>query len=62
MTTPPLFLPGKSRGQKSLASYSPQGCNYIYYIRINIPICKYSLGFPGDSVSKEFACNVGDLG
>ena len=25
MTTPPLFLPGESHGQRSLAGYSPQG-------------------------------------
>ena len=26
------------------------------------PICRYSLGFLAGLVSKEFACNVGDLG
>ena len=25
MTTTPVFLPGKSHGQRSLAAYSPQG-------------------------------------
>ena len=26
MATPPVFLPGKSHGQRSLVGYSPWGC------------------------------------
>ena len=26
MATPPIFLPGKSRRQRSLVGYSPWGC------------------------------------
>ena len=27
----PVFLPGKSHGQRSLASYSPRGCERVVY-------------------------------
>ena len=29
MATPPVFLPGESHGQRSLAGYSPQGCKEL---------------------------------
>jgi len=29
MTTPPVFLPGKSHGQRSLAGYSSWGCKEL---------------------------------
>ena len=50
----PVFLFGKSQGQRSLTGYSPQG--------------RKELEFPGGSVGKnppakqETACNVGDTG
>ena len=42
----PVFLPGKSHGQRSVVICS----NSVY------------LGFPGGSDGKESACNAGDLG
>ena len=29
MTTPPVFLPGESHGQRSLAGYSPWSCKEL---------------------------------
>ena len=29
MATPPVFLPGESHGQRSLAGYSPRGHNKL---------------------------------
>ena len=43
----PVFLPGKSHGQRSLAGYSPQGCNH----RPSIPPAW--LVFHGRTLSKE---------
>ena len=51
----PVFLPGKSHGQKSLASYSPQGHK-------ESDTTKQLWGFPCSSVGKESACSAGDLG
>ena len=48
MATSPVFLPGKSHGQRSLAGYSPWGrkesdttkhaCIYIYIVLIKVVI------------------------
>ena len=44
----PVFLPGKSRGQRSLAGYSPQGCkesdmieqqHFHFSLPIKAPTC-----------------------
>ena len=36
MATPPIFLPGKSRRQRSLVGYSPWGCKRV---RHNLGLC-----------------------
>ena len=64
----PLFLPGKSHGQRSLADYSPwdhkesdttEGLTLSHFKLISKPFPK---GSPGGSVGKESACNAGALG
>ena len=45
----PVFLPGKSHGQKSLASYSPQG-----HRRVRLDLAnKYQLCLGHDRISKK---------
>ena len=64
----PIFLPGDLHGQRSLEGYSPQGSKKwdtgVWHSKANISMAnnRESLGFPGGSVSKESACNVGILG
>ena len=50
----PVFLPGESQGQRSLAGYSPWGHKESDTIEYT--------GFPSSSDGKASACNVGDLG
>ena len=50
----PVFLPGKSHGQRSLLGYSPWGCKRVGYDLVA------KQGFPSGSDSKGSACNAGD--
>ena len=54
MQPAPIFLPGKSHGQRSLLGYSPWGRK-----RVGCDLVAKQ-GFPSDSDSKESACNAGD--
>ena len=73
----PVFLPGKSHGQRSLGGYSPWGHKRVRHdlvtkqqLYIHIYVCPFLqlsafqiiLGFPCGSVGKESACNAGDTG
>ena len=51
----PVFLPGESHGQRSLAGYSPWGHKESDKTRT-------LLSFPGGSDGKEFSCSARDLG
>ena len=52
----PVFLPGKSHGQRSLAGYSPRGCKESDTTeRLSLTHLS-KLGFPGASVGKESSC------
>ena len=54
----PVYLPGKSHGQRSLAGYSPWSCkesNTTEWLHKGV-----LWGFPGGSADKESACNAGD--
>ena len=50
----PVFLPGKSHGQRSLLVYSPWGRKRAGYNLVA------KQGFPSGLDSKESACNAGD--
>ena len=66
----PVFLPGESQGQKSLAGYSPRGHKRVRhdlatnnellktYVIPNVfeVVYKIKLGLPGGAGSKEPAC------
>ena len=60
----PVFLPGESQGQRSLAGYSPWGCKEsdtterLHFLSLSRSI----QGFPGGSEGNESACNAGDVG
>ena len=78
MAAAPVFLPGKSQGQRSQMSCSPWGSkesdttqrpstHTVYWINILIWLLICGLvsnvyGFPGGWAGKESACNAGDLG
>ena len=63
----PIFLPGEFHGQRSLASYNPQGhkesdrTEPLTHTHTHTHTRK-EMGFPGSSDGKESACNAGDLG
>ena len=52
MATAPVFLPGESHGQRSLAGFSSQG-----FKELDMTIVTQD--FPNILVGKEFACNAG---
>ena len=54
----PVFLPGESHAQRSLLGYSPWNHKESDTTEIRIAL----FDFPGGSVGKESAYNVGDLG
>ena len=65
----PVFLPGESHGQRSLARYGPWGCKELdttevtyHMCIINIYVYYKHMDFPGGSAGKESACNAGNLG
>ena len=39
MTTPALFLPGESEGQRRLKGYSPQGCKELDTTKVTEHAC-----------------------
>ena len=56
----PVFLPGKSPGQRSLVGYTPWGCKESYTTaQLHTHVCVL-LGFPGGSEGKESTCNLED--
>ena len=58
----PVFLPGRSHGQRSLVGYSPRGhkeSNTTERLHIHI---QYYIGFPGGSDGKASVYNAGDPG
>ena len=65
----PVFLPGKSHGQRNLAGYSPWGHTRIGHDLAAKQQQQYMyllgrsrrLGFPGSSASKESSCHAGYL-
>ena len=60
--TTPVFLPGKSPGQRSLVGYTPWGCKESYTTaQLHTHVCVL-LGFPGGSEGKESTCNLEDPG
>ena len=54
----PVFLPGKSHGQRSLAGYSPWGRKESDMTE-RLTVC---WGIPWWLTSKEYTCNAGDPG
>ena len=57
----PVFLPGKSHGQRSLVSYSPWGCKESDITeRLSLSLSDGPRGFPGGSVVKNLPANAGD--
>ena len=54
----PVFLPGKSHGQRSMVGYSPWDCTTVG----RDLVAKQNQSLPGGSGGKESACNVGDPG
>ena len=57
----PVSLAGVSRGQRSLAGYSPCGGKELDVIeRLSTARHIYNVDFPGSSAGKESACNAGD--
>ena len=58
----PVFLPGKSHGQRSLAGYSPWGHKELDMTEETQHAVRKHMGFPGSSDGKESACNAGYLG
>ena len=58
----PVFLHGESHGQRSLASYSPQGCKELDMTeQLTLLLLCRIRGFPGSSTVKESTCNAGDV-
>ena len=64
----PVFLPGKSHGQRSLVGYSPWGRKRVGYNLVTQQTKNRDNGgaqedgFPWGSVGKESTWNAGDLG
>ena len=57
----PIFLPGKSHGQRSLVGYSPWGRKESDTTeQLNLSELMSLQGFPGGSVGKESACSAED--
>ena len=56
----PIFLPGESYGQRSLAGYSPWGHKESDTTEILILTSHKEPWFPGGSNGKESACNAGN--
>ena len=71
----PVFLPGESHGQRSLAGYSPWGHKesdtteqltlslsyFVHYWATNTFTFIFCTGLPGGSVVKNMPANAGDL-
>ena len=55
----PIFLPGKSHGQRNLAFYSPRNHTELDMTE-QLTLSRF-LSFLGGSDGKESASNVGDL-
>ena len=58
----PVFLPRESHGQRSLVGYSPWVAKRRTRLSDFIFTFSFKGGFPGDSDSKESACNAEDPG
>ena len=58
----PVFLPGESHGQRSLAGYSPRGFTELDTTERRSTHTVLVLGFPGGSDGKESVCTAGDQG
>ena len=57
----PVFLPGKSHGQRGLVGYSPWGCKELDMTE-QLYFTTPAQGFPASSDDKESACSAKDLG
>ena len=57
-----VFLPGESRGQRSLAGCSPQGRTELDTTEATKQQHIYIWGFPGGLVVKNPFANAGDMG